>query len=97
VIQTFNQNDGLHDVNITALAQDHQGSLWIGALSGLSQFDPNSINSSNEHSIANNHSENQRFRHFDHRHGLSLDRIASLFVDYENNLWAGTWAAASTS
>jgi PAS domain S-box-containing protein len=88
-VRTYGANDGLVDTDIFALTQDQQGQLWIGARSGLSKFNPPSAGEVEK--IANGFSQHQRFRHFDRRHGLSIDRIATLYVDYENNLWIGTW------
>jgi PAS domain S-box-containing protein len=86
-LQTFNQKHGLDDTNIYALAQDHEGYLWIGARSGLSRVDPAALSRPDQEISP----ERPVFRHFDRRHGLSNDRLAALVVDYENNLWMGTW------
>lgn len=88
-LQTYDAQDGLVDTDVFALAQDQQGQLWIGSRSGLSKFDPASAGDAAK--FSNGFSHHQRFRHFDRRHGLSIDRIAALYVDYENNLWIGTW------
>ncbi len=88
-VRTYSAQDGLVDTDIFALAQDHRGQLWIGTRSGLSGFDPAST--AGIEKPANGSSQRQPFRHFDRRHGLSIDRIATLYVDYENNLWIGTW------
>ncbi len=88
-LQKYDAQDGLVDLDIFALAQDQQGQLWIGSRSGLSKFDPASADDAAK--LSNGFSHHQRFRHFDRRHGLSIDRVATLYVDYENNLWIGTW------
>jgi PAS domain S-box-containing protein len=99
VLQTFKEQDGLSDTEIYALEQDQKGLLWIGARTGLSQFDPalasdaRSSNSDVNHSFKN--AGHKSFRHFGRRQGLSVDRIATLFVDYENNLWIGTWGGGA--
>jgi len=95
--RTFDARNGLVDVDITALAQDQRGLLWIGATSGVSKFDPAMLNersgaaSATNHSARNGFAGNKIFSHFDSRHGLTSTRIAALWVDYENNLWIGTW------
>ncbi|BDU72168.1 sensor histidine kinase [Mesoterricola silvestris] len=37
--QVYGPKDGLTSLNAVALAQDHEGFLWVGTLSGLYQFD----------------------------------------------------------
>jgi PAS domain S-box-containing protein len=95
-LRTFDKKDGLRDTNISALAQDQQGRLWVGALDGLAQFDPTIFNEPPAIGAINSHSANglsrqQIFRRLGRRQGLTVDRIAALRVDYENNLWIGTW------
>jgi len=95
-LRTFDKKDGLRDTNISALAQDQQGRLWVGALDGLAQFDPAIFNEAPVVAAINSHSANglsrqKIFRRIGRRQGLTIDRIAALRVDYENNLWIGTW------
>ena len=94
VSRTFDIRDGLSDVDITALAQDQQGQIWIGATSGVSRLNPPlaiEAASVTNHSARNGFAGTKIFSHFDSRHGLTGNRIAALLVDYENNLWLGTW------
>jgi signal transduction histidine kinase/ligand-binding sensor domain-containing protein len=38
-LRVYGPKDGLTSLNAVALAQDHEGFLWVGTLSGLYQFD----------------------------------------------------------
>jgi PAS domain S-box-containing protein len=73
----------------------------VGALDGLWTFDPPSFDeaqpvaSAPNQTGANGFSKRKSLRHIDRRQGLSNDRIASLWVDYENNLWIGTWGGGA--
>jgi PAS domain S-box-containing protein len=95
-LRTFAEKDGLRDTNITAIAQDQHGLLWIGSTEGLSRFDPLTFSETQPSASANNKAANgfskhETFRRIGRRQGLSIGRVAALGVDYENNLWIGTW------
>ncbi|MCV2359846.1 diguanylate cyclase [Paucibacter sp. TC2R-5] len=68
---------------IRALAEDVDGSIWLGTLGGgLYRFDPRT----------------QTFSHFRHSAAAgSLDdaRVQSLLVDGQGTLWVGTWSGLS--
>lgn len=92
----LNVNDGLRETNIAALAQDQQGNIWVGSIDGLSQFAPSRFSDAPIMAAAsspavNGFAEPKFFRRLGHRQGLAVDRVAALAVDYENNLWIGTW------
>jgi len=95
-VRTFNEKNGLYDLDIRDLVQDQHGKIWLGAISGLASIEPAVLNEtmavvSNASRAANGSAATKIFSHFDSHNGLSSDRIATLFVDYENNLWIGTW------
>ena len=85
----------LNNTSIIALAQDHEGRLWVGRTGGLTQFDPNTFagasNATTDLLSANGGSRQKVLRHLDRQQGLIADQLATLHVDYENNLWIGTW------
>ncbi len=85
----------LQNANVIALAQDHEGRLWVGKTEGLTQFDPNifaqASNATTNHLAANGGSRQRGWRHLGRQQGLIVDQLATLHVDYENNLWIGTW------
>ncbi|MCV2353556.1 diguanylate cyclase [Paucibacter sp. B2R-40] len=68
---------------IRALAEDVDGSIWLGTLGGgLHRFDPHT----------------QTFSHYRHSAAAgSLDdaRVQSLLVDRQGTLWVGTWSGLS--
>lgn len=73
---SFQTEDGLSNLRITALCQDSLGYLWIGTPRGLNRY---------------NGYEVVQFFH-DREDALSLnnDFINSLFLDKDNQLWVGT-------
>jgi len=96
-LHTFDKKDGLRNTNVSALAQDQQGLLWLGTGEGVAQLDPALFSTAPDDGAAGNKqsanglSRRKIFRHLGRRQGLTVDQIAALHVDYENNLWIGTW------
>ena len=95
-LRTIEEKERFRSANISALAQDQQGRLWVGALDGLFQLDPllfseTPVGAPAKNQAANGFSKHENFRRIGHGQGLSIDRIGALGVDYENNLWIGTW------
>lgn len=94
-VRRFNNYETLNNTNISALAQDHEGRLWVGGSDGLMQFDPaifkETSNAGPNHLAANGFGQQKNLRRIGRRQGLIVDQIATLQVDYENNLWMGTW------
>ena len=71
----FSVRQGLSDGNITALAQDKQGYLWVGTKNGLNRFDGFSFrtfryNASDSNSIAGNN-------------------VQCLYVGTDGKIWVG--------
>ena len=72
-LRSWNTENGLPDHAVTAMAQDHDGYLWLGTYGGLARFDGvrfTAFNSGQEP-------------------GLQSDRITSLSVDATGTLWIG--------
>ncbi len=71
----------LSDNRIAAIAEDSQGTLWIGTWNGLNSYDRRT----------------HRFTRYLHDPGepasLSGNRIWSMCVDASNNVWIATWGA----
>jgi ligand-binding sensor domain-containing protein/signal transduction histidine kinase len=68
--------DGLPDNDVRSILQLHDGTLWIGTASGLSEAHPTS--------------RGLRFRNYTVDNGLSDSHILKLAEDAEGNLWIGT-------
>ena len=98
-MRRFNNYAALNHTNITALAQDHEGRLWVGGGEGLTQFDPTHFNEASNagpnHLAANGLGQQKKLRRLGRRQGLIVDQVATLQVDYENNLWIGTWGGGA--
>ncbi len=66
-----------HDM-VTAVFQDHTGTLWVGTDGGLDRFNP----------------ETATFSHYRHGvddpNSLSSNQITAVFQDTHENLWVGT-------
>ncbi|MBP7866513.1 MAG: hypothetical protein KA419_11230 [Acidobacteria bacterium] len=67
--------EGLSQDSITAVAQDHQGFLWIGTAYGLNRFDGYRFVSF-------------KHRNFDPV-SLHNNVVSSLFIDHRGDLWVG--------
>lgn len=87
--------EALNNTNVNALAQDHDGRIWVGGSDGLTQFDPATLKdreNAESHRVAvNGLGQPPNLRRLGRRQGLIVDQVAALLVDYENNLWIGTW------
>lgn len=70
--------DGLSQSSVIAMAQDHQGMLWIGTRDGLNKYDAGQITI--YRSKAND------------PNSLSNNDILDLEVDEKGNLWIGTYS-----
>jgi hypothetical protein len=69
-------DDGLSQSHVTAIAQDHQGFIWIGTAVGLNRYDGH---------------EFKIYTHLDGREeSLSGDSIYALHVDRRGDIWVGT-------
>jgi len=74
----FDTNDGVGDLDISALLEDRGGNLWVGTQKGLYLFDRH------KHSFTN-------FSHLTGRPaGLGSDPILTLAQDKGGTLWVGT-------
>lgn len=69
-------DDGLSHNEITAIAQDHDGFIWIGTRGGLNRYDGYDFKIFNQIPGDSN--------------SLVNPSIESLFVDSKGNLWIGT-------
>lgn len=68
---------------IRALAEDHDGGIWVGSVGGgLDRFDPASASVTHH-------------RHSSQAGSLPDDRVQALLVDRQGTLWVGTWAGLS--
>lgn len=75
VFQHFGVAEGLPSESIYALAQDHDGELWVGSGDGLARFDG---------------SEWQIYRHHPQQpDSLPANLVQALHVDSQNRLWIG--------
>gem|GEM_PF-712134 len=74
--QTFDTLAGLVDNDVSAMAFDGKGLLWVGTLRGLSRFDP----------------VNQTFRNFKLKDGLPGDHVRAICADRDGTVWIGTTA-----
>ncbi|MDW3212024.1 MAG: two-component regulator propeller domain-containing protein [Reichenbachiella sp.] len=70
--------DGLSQSSVIAMAQDHQGMLWIGTRDGLNKYDAGQI------TIYRNKANDPN--------SLSNNDILDLKVDEKGNLWIGTYS-----
>jgi ligand-binding sensor domain-containing protein/signal transduction histidine kinase len=76
-IEILTGRDGLPDVHITKVIEDHDGNVWIASREGLIRFQP-------ERPLAS------RFVRFTQADGLPEDDISTVFEDREGSLWVGT-------
>jgi signal transduction histidine kinase/ligand-binding sensor domain-containing protein len=77
IVDVWGTGDGLPQSSVIALAQTHDGYLWLGTLNGLVRFDGKSFTRFNVNNTP----------------GLPGNRIVFLFEDSRHILWAGTEAA----
>jgi ligand-binding sensor domain-containing protein/signal transduction histidine kinase len=78
-IEILTARDGLPDVRITRVIEDHDGNVWIASREGLIRFQPEAPLPT-------------RFVRFTHADGLPEDDISAVFEDREGTLWVGTRA-----
>jgi signal transduction histidine kinase/ligand-binding sensor domain-containing protein len=78
----LSHNENLDDIFFLSIAEDKSGNLWFGSVQGLFMLDAETdpvkggmVHYKNIPGDANS---------------ISNDRVKSLFVDSENNVWAGT-------
>lgn len=74
--ERIGMEEGLSNLTIQAIHQDHHGYLWIGTWDGLSKYDGYQFT----------HYFSQPFD----PHSLSFNNILSLYEDNERTLWVGT-------
>lgn len=67
---------------ISALAEDHDGAIWVGSGGGLERVDPGCA-------------KRTHYSHSSRSGSLPDDRVQSLLVDRRGDLWVGTWAGLS--
>jgi len=74
--RSYSQQQGLSQVSVTAITQDHLGFIWAGTQDGLNRFDGTRF---------------KVFRHDPQQpHSLSDNYVISLFTDRDGGLWIGT-------
>ncbi len=73
-VDVWSTADGLPQSSVIALAQTHDGYLWLGTLNGLVRFDGNALTPFNVNNTP----------------GLPGNGIVFLFEDRHTNLWVGT-------
>ena len=76
-VDVWGTGDGLPQSSVIALAQTHDGYLWLGTLNGLVRFDGKSFTRFNVNNTP----------------GLPGNRVVFLFEDSRHVLWAGTETA----
>jgi diguanylate cyclase (GGDEF)-like protein len=69
-------NDGLAQVVVNTITQDHQGYIWFGTQEGLSRY--------------NGYRFDNFYHDTDDPHSLSHEWIWSMLVDRKGHLWVGT-------
>jgi ligand-binding sensor domain-containing protein/signal transduction histidine kinase len=79
VTQVFNNKDGLNAVNVLALAEASDGTIWIGTPDGISRLLPG-----NGPPV---------FQNLTRIHGLTDRQIVKLAPDRAGNIWAATEGA----
>ena len=72
----YSLQDGLSQVYVTAIAQDHQGFIWVGTQEGLNRFDGHEF-------VAFSHDPEDPT-------SISQNLIKELLVDEEVFIWVGT-------
>ena len=77
LVDVWGTDDQLPQSSVIALAQTHDGYLWLGTLNGLVRFDGNSFTPFNVNNTP----------------GLPDNRIVFLFEDSRQTLWVGTETA----
>jgi len=77
MVDVWNTEDGLPQSSVIALAQTHDGYLWLGTLNGLVRFDGKTFTRFNVNNTP----------------GLPGNRIVFLFEDSRQTLWVGTETA----
>jgi len=74
--EAVSPNAGLSHTSVVALAQDHQGFLWVGTADGLNRFDGR---------------RSRIWRHeTDNPESISSSLIQAILEDRERNIWVGT-------
>ena len=74
IVDVWSTEDGLPQSSVIALAQTHDGYLWLGTLNGLVRFDGKSFTCFNVNNTP----------------GLPGNRVVFLFEDNHQVLWVGT-------
>jgi signal transduction histidine kinase/ligand-binding sensor domain-containing protein len=74
LVDVWNTDDHLPENSVIAIAQTHDGYLWLGTLNGLARFDGSSFTPFNVNNTP----------------GLPSNRIVFLFEDSGQTLWVGT-------
>lgn len=75
--RTLGVADGLSQATINAIAQDHQGYIWLGTQEGLNRFDGVGVT---------------RYSHDPLRpDSLGHDWVADILVDRDGSVWVGTF------
>lgn len=74
IVDVWGTANGLPQSSVIAIAQTHDGYLWLGTLNGLVRFDGNSFTCFNVNITP----------------GLPGNKIVFLFEDSRTNLWVGT-------
>ncbi len=74
--QMLTQSEGLSESNVTAVAQDHDGFIWLGTQDGLDRYDGYGL---------------RIFRHGTNSpDSISDSYVTTLYVDDDGTLWIGT-------
>ncbi len=69
-------DQGLSNLTVTLIFQDHKGFMWFGTLNGLNRYDGYQVKT--------------YFNHPKDSASLSDNRVTVVFEDNQKNLWIGT-------
>ncbi len=78
----FTQRDGLAGNTVRTIAQDTDGSYWLGTFTGLSHYRPDPLRAADD--------PLSQWTTYTTTHGLPSDRIQALHLDRQGRLWVGT-------
>jgi ligand-binding sensor domain-containing protein/signal transduction histidine kinase/CheY-like chemotaxis protein len=79
-VKWFNKADGLKDLSINTIAEDHLGNIWAGTNDGIAVYD----------------SKTRTFYNITTDDGLNNRYVTCFLKDHDRNLWFGTYGGGFT-